>query len=114
MIYVKRNEAGAVVAVSSEPDGGAAGAWLPAKGDEPELLAFGQRLGGKEGLSVLNASDMGLVRVLEDLIDMLIDQSVVRFTDFPPAAQQKLLERRTTREKLSRPSLLGDDSDGLL
>ena len=53
---------------------------------------------------------MRLVRVLEDLIDLLIARDVVRFTDFPDAAQEKLLERRSMRHVIGALHLL-DGSD---
>lgn len=59
-------------------------------------------------------SDAGLARVTEDLIDILINRGVIQFTDFPPAAQAKLLERRQTRATLSRRLQLLDDENGLL
>jgi hypothetical protein len=59
----------------------------------------------------LSSSDAGLARVTEDLIDLLIVRGVIRFTDLPLAAQNKLLERKETRARLSNSlDLLGDDS----
>lgn len=60
---------------------------------------------------VLQGSDHALARVTEDLIDILITRGVIQFTDFPPAAQAKLLERRHTRETLSNRLRLLDDGD---
>jgi hypothetical protein len=62
----------------------------------------------------LEHSDAGLARVTEDLIDILIQRGVIQFTDFPAAAQAKLLQRRQTRAALSkRLQLLDDDSETL-
>ncbi len=59
----------------------------------------------------LSSSDAGLARVTEDLIELLIARGVIRFTDLPLAAQNKLLERKETRARLSNSlDLLGDDS----
>lgn len=60
---------------------------------------------------VLQGSDHALARVTEDLIDILITRGVIQFTDFPPAAQAKLLERRHTRETLSNRLRLLDDGE---
>lgn len=60
---------------------------------------------------LLSSSDAGLARVTEDLIELLIARGVIRFTDLPLAAQNKLLERKETRARLSNSlDLLGDDS----
>jgi hypothetical protein len=50
---------------------------------------------------------MRLVRVLEDLIDLLITRDVIRFTDLPLPAQEKLMERRSMRQSLGALDLLG-------
>ena len=61
-------------------------------------------------VNALSQSDTSLVRVLEDLIDVLITRGVIQFTDLPEAAQAKLLERRETRASLSnRLQLLPTD-----
>lgn len=46
-------------------------------------------------------SDLALARVLEDLIEILIDKKVIMFTDFPEGAQAKLLDRRGLRKEFS-------------
>ena len=59
---------------------------------------------------LLSETDADLVRVLEDLIDVLITRGVIQFTDLPEAAQAKLLGRRQTRATLThRLELLPDD-----
>lgn len=69
-------------------------------------------LSGDRG--ALSETDIGLVRVLEDLIDVLISKGVLQFTELPAAAQAKLLERRTARAGLQDPlRLLDPDNDSL-
>lgn len=50
----------------------------------------------------LSSSDAGLVRVLEDLIDILITNGTIRMTDLPPKALEKLSERKQARQKLTK------------
>ncbi len=64
--------------------------------------------------SSLADSDAGLARVTEDLIDILITRGLIQFTDFPPAAQAKLLQRRQTRETMANRLKLMDDGDPLI
>lgn len=59
----------------------------------------------------LAESDAGVARITEDLIDILITRGLIQFTDFPPAAQAKLLERRQTRSVLSNRLRLLDEGD---
>ena len=53
-----------------------------------------------------------LARVIEDLIDVLIEKKVFMFTDLPEGAQQKLLERRGLRKEFAYvDDLFGDQTD---
>ena len=63
----------------------------------------------------LSQTDIGLARVLEDLIDVLITRGLIQFTDLPQAAQAKLLERRQTRATLTHrlEPLPSDDGDSV-
>lgn len=110
MLLVKRDAVGEVIAISRAPldTAGATGAgWSLARADEPGVVAFARRI--VEAGNPMGLSDLALVRVLEDLIDLLVDRSVIRFTDLPQAAQTKLLQRRSAREAMHRGSLLDDD-----
>jgi hypothetical protein len=103
-IFVKRNQDGAIVAVSREI---LESGWEEIPDDAPELAAFAGTIAA--GQNELSSTDLGLVRVLEDTIDLLIERGVIRFTDFPEAAQAKLLERRSLRASLRRLDLLEDE-----
>lgn len=113
MIWVRRSSSGEVVAVSREADVGDGHAdWSVVADDDPELAAFVDRLG--EVASPLAMSDRAFIRVLEDLIDLLTARSVILFTDLPPAAQAKLLERRSARAAMYKLDLLDDPGDETL
>ncbi len=57
-------------------------------------------------------SDLGLARVMEDLIDLLIEKNVFRFHDLPESAQQKLIQRRGLRREFAYvETLFGDPED---
>ncbi|MBC7699742.1 hypothetical protein [Aquabacterium sp.] len=49
--------------------------------------------------------DADLVRVLEDLIDALIQRNVLMVTDLPLEAQQKLFNRKNVRDQMKNYSL---------
>lgn len=67
-----------------------------------------------DGQQALADSDAGLARVTEDLIDILITRGVIQFTDFPPAAQAKLLQRRQTRATMSNRLKLLEEREDLI
>ncbi len=63
----------------------------------------------------LRQTDPEMIRVLEDLIQVLTTKGVLRITDLPPAAQHKLISRSQAREGLGGLNrLIGDDEGGLI
>ncbi|MBW7860744.1 MAG: hypothetical protein KJZ96_07815 [Rhodocyclaceae bacterium] len=131
MPYVKRDANGRIIALSQERpafDGERDDGWQPVEQGDPDVVAFAQTIvampaqarvppltirgeGPQERCAMgVDETDITLIRVLEDLIDTLIDRGIIRFTDLPVAAQVKLTERRSWRSALrQRPSLLDDD-----
>lgn len=92
MLYAKRNAEGRIESLSCAAASGGEG--LPA--DHPEVLAFLRSAGAEQ--EAFSSLDAGFVRVLEDLVDALIARNVIRITDLPPEAQQKLMERKRFRD----------------
>jgi hypothetical protein len=55
--------------------------------------------------------DVEFIRVLEDLIDALLANGVLRLTDLPPQAAEKLNLRKRTRQRLRDSlDLISDDN----
>ncbi|MBK6741691.1 MAG: tryptophan synthase subunit beta like protein [Hydrogenophilales bacterium] len=106
MPYVQRGPDGRIAAVSLMASE-AMQEFLAS--DQPELLRFSRDIMGGH-TSVLLDSDMKLIRVLEDLVELLLNQGVIRFTDLPEPAQQKLLERRGLRTDPESLGLLGGET----
>ncbi len=105
-VYVQRDAERSIVSVSLLADATHAEAVLP---DSAELAEFARRIASAQ--TPMDASDLGLARVLEDLIDLLIAKQVFCFTDLPAAARSKLLMRRSLRGEIRSLDLLGDDND---
>ncbi len=105
MPYVIRDAHGRIITVNLESAAGMEEVPL----NSPELMEFMHQAGLEQGS--LQESDMRLVRVLEDLIDLLIDRDVIRFTDLPLPAQEKLMERRSLRQTLGALNLLGGSNE---
>jgi hypothetical protein len=104
MPYLQRDSSGRVVALFSDPP---AGESEFVSVSHPEVLSF---LGNEAALSAdadprrrLAESDIAMIRVLEDLLDVLIQKHIIMLTDLPSHAQKKLLSR-----KEARGNLLGD------
>ena len=90
MPYVQRDATGWVVALFTEAGPG-----------HEEELPLGHpdsaALTGSEDFARLDAD---LIRVIEDVVDVLIDRGLLRLTDLPPDAQRKLLARKGARARL--------------
>jgi hypothetical protein len=115
MPFVVRDSAGNIAGVYNQPVQG--GEEIVA--DDDGLLAFIRATAplAETGENDWVQSDMALARVMEDLIDVLIEKNVINFTDFPEGAQKKLLSRRGMRKELSYVASLfegmeNDESDG--
>lgn len=120
MPHVIRNADGKIIAVLSEQSEGSD----MVGSNDPELQRFLQSDSPElRAQRELLESDMGLIRVIEDLIDVLIERGAIMFTDFPEPVQKKLLSRRGLRKEFSylddlfntdESFLLPPDEDGVI
>jgi hypothetical protein len=99
-LYVQRDHHQKIIAVFQQPT-------LEAQeiivSYDPELLAFLQEndeSSREDTLASLENSDPDMIRVIEDLIDILIKKNIIRFTDFPDIVQAKILARQKIRDHL--------------
>lgn len=58
---------------------------------------------------LLVQSDVGLIRLVEDLINLLTKKNIILFTELPEKAQEKINERAQIREKISSQDIIVDD-----
>jgi len=110
IIYARKNADGRIVTLSRSPDDHTDPDWSILPDNAPEVLDFIEELAGQHELdNALRDSDLSFVRVLEDVIDLLIERGVIRFTDLPVPAQKKLLQRRSHRKQQQGLRLFGDE-----
>ena len=82
MRFVERDGAGNIVAIYAVAHEGATEVIAP---EDPELLGFVTEGSTEDAMrTYLATSDSDLLRILEDLINVLIDNNVMLLTDFPP------------------------------
>jgi len=107
MLYVERDDAGNIISVHNKPEPGA--------GEQKsimdaELLEFlNKNVEADPRTQLLSLSDMGVIRILEDLIGILIRKNIILFTELPEEAQKKIRNRKRLREKISPDHLMVDD-----
>lgn len=112
MLCVERDEKGEIVSVWRKDDN------VPDGGNKPavdeEILDFLTNNSSEDSVfRLLDATDLGLVRVLEDLIDLLVSKNVIMFSELPAQAQKKLLSRQQMRKRIAGGSLIISDEDVL-
>lgn len=108
-MYVRRNNNGDIFAVSEEPLDG----FVSVPADDAELQEFLAAGAGVPADQRFRESDSSLIRVIEDLVDLLAMKGVIRFTDLPPEAQQKLMARKSMRGQDDHLNLIDDAGDDL-
>lgn len=110
MLYALRDDAGNITALTDRqiPD---ARAVDPAA---PEVLKFlSLDSSAFTANEFLEDSDLSTIRILEDLIDTLIDRQIIRFTDLPEPAQRKLLSRKVARSIVHPDQYVAADQDDM-
>lgn len=106
-MFVKRNAANEICAVSVEEEG-AVNELL--EDDSQELASFLDQHKPQVRQS-LEHSDLQMTRVIDDLVNLLINKNIIQFTELPEAAQKKLMSRREMRGQFQAVSLLDDEDD---
>lgn len=104
MIYVKRDATGRVIAVSQEPMEGFEQTDASAASEINEVLASATD-------SLFQNSDLEFIRVLDDVIDLLIDKNLILFTELPAVVQEKYTQRTQMRERRRESLNLLEDEE---
>ena len=109
MPYVKRDASGRISALFAHPAGEAT---EEVSEHDAELARFllDARL-ARSALMDWVQSDLGMARVVEDLIELLIENGTIRFDQLPVGAQQKLVQRSGLRRERRSLDSLFDASD---
>ncbi len=105
MAYILRNEQGAIIAASTNTQ--VDKDWQFIENNHPEYIAFLEA--DIKQHDAFRESDIQLARVLEDLIEVLIERNLIQFTDFPSAAQKRLNDRQSMRSKNRLTMIVEDD-----
>ncbi|EIK97373.1 Tryptophan synthase subunit beta like protein [Pseudomonas sp. M47T1] len=111
MYYVQRNAHGQLIRVEESAYPEADDALAP---DHPDIKAWYARSTIEGRLQQLRQSDMDMIRVLDDLIQVLTSKGVIRITDLPEAALAKLKSRDAVRGELGGLDHLLDQDDRLI
>ena len=106
-MYVERSAEGKIIGLRKEP--GPNSAEVKSLSDQEVVEFLEQNLESDKLKILLSQTDMSFIRLLEDLIDLLMKKNIVILTEFPEKAQEKLINRKRIREKISSQSLVVED-----
>lgn len=95
MVYVQRDAQGKLLRVEPLPFDGMSEPIAVESEELQNWLKVKEEV--KARLESLNSSDLELVRVLEDVVNVLVDRGVIQYTDLPEAARTKLDQRAVAR-----------------
>jgi len=111
MIYVERDPEGRIIALHNSK--GKNATEKRALTDQEVLEFLEKNEDTDTRVTLLSLSDLGMIRVIDDVVDVLVTKNIIKFTDLPEEAQEKLLNRKQVRSDLNRDSIIMDD-DGIL
>ena len=106
MAYIQRDDSGRITGISDSANGSS---------DEhldlenPEIQAYLELAKNQ-----LSSSDTETIRVIEDLVELLVEKKLIMLTDLPEAAQQKITVRQRMRGDLGMLAGLIVDEEGIL
>ena len=112
MPYVQRSEQGEITSLNDSPSNDN-NEWLD--NDHVDVLDFLQQ--GRRASALkqsLDASDVEMARVMEDVIDILMEKQVFVFTELPEPVQDKLNKRKQLREDVNALTNLIAEEDDIL
>ena len=109
-MFVKRDSQGQIIAISKLAEDGFTESVHEHADEFAEFARMLQTTVPAKAREQLQHTDTDLVRVLEDVIDLLTVKGVIQFTDLPEAAQNKLLNRKKIRLDARNLNLLEDNN----
>lgn len=107
MFYVERNQQGQIVAVRRDAN-------MPGmeskESVDDEIIEFLGREETSDSIKhILASTDVGVMRILEDLIHLLVTKNIIMSTELPEDAQIKLRQRQLMRQRIGKETFIVDD-----
>ena len=107
MLYVERDKDGKIVGLRNTPSDQANE--KKSVTDEEVLEFLNKKIGDESYQHLLSLSDVGIIRILEDLVELLIKKNILLLTELPTEAQEKIKERKMLRDKMYNQDIMVED-----
>ena len=98
MFYAERDKEGRIVAIRKHKESGREDLTPVSEQELQEFLASDHEPGTYEAL--LAEADKKMIRVLDDLIEVLVRNNIIMLTDLPEEAREKLGTRKDVRRRM--------------
>jgi hypothetical protein len=98
MVYIQRDKQGYLLRVEMEPFEGMTDNLAVESEELQTWLRTREEV--KARLTSLHSTDLEMGRVLEDVVAVLVEQGVIKYTDLPKAAREKLDQRAVARAEI--------------
>ena len=98
MFYAERDKDGKIVAIHKRKESDREDLTPVSEQELQEFLASDHIPGAYEAL--LEEADKKMIRVLDDLIEVLVRNNVIMLTDLPEEAREKLGTRKDVRRRM--------------
>lgn len=105
MFYAERDQNRRIIAIRRDPGGDNVDNKPLSERELEEFLA--SEFGRSSYELLLSAADQKMIRVLDDLIEVLVRKNIIMLTDLPNEAREKLGRRQEVRRRMH------DDGDEL-
>ncbi|MCG8427849.1 MAG: hypothetical protein MI754_10880 [Chromatiales bacterium] len=111
MLYAKRDPNGTIISLSSTPSPDAE---EQVRANDEDVIEFiFSNTSTELSKDYLSRTDAEMVRIVEDLVELLIGKHLIMLTDLPQAAQEKILARKQIRSKFQPGDHLLVEEDSL-
>lgn len=107
MIYIQRNAANEIDNIYFAPAPNLEEISL----HDPKIKEFIETAPNSDEIiqKVLTQLDLDMVRVIEDVVDILIDKNIMLFTDLPDPVQNKILFKKSIRNLSNNQSIIEEE-----
>ena len=114
MPYVTRNKKGEITSIYSALPPNAKAEWVTPEQMDEVINFLNASQSAEHSYTFMETSDLELIRVLDDLVELLCDKHLISFTELPETAQKKLGMRKQVRKSMeSFSSLIDEDEKGI-
>jgi len=107
MLFIERNKNGIITAIHQNPTEKATE--QKTLMDEEVLEFLGKEEKFDSWVQLLSLSDVSIIRIVEDLVDVLVKKNIIMLTDLPEEARDKLRARKKVRAKMEGDHIIVDD-----